>query len=334
VHYSGNVSYSYPASQNGGSGTAYYSGTAYEDVNVNINVDTDPFDRSVSGCNTSVNTLTGAVIATEAAQIASIDKNAKKVAGTIIEGFFKNIRFEISGQITELTQKIDSYLMHLRESAKQLSKRKVQMESDYNHTASRYGKIFDNLNKELANRIFELDKPAFSFKRNCDIHAQRATNNDLVNVVAIAGAEGSDLQARISASITKKRALNAINQANIFLLKQKRLQRTINRSMLNETTVGLRFSPVCFLETNNNNGQIGKMVYQPDYLPQIQANSIINGFQTRQWDAIPKDSQEKIRRYFNTELSNAYSGADTQSIRVKDAIIRMFDFNSIKIAGK
>ena len=44
VHYSGSVSY--PASEHGGS--VSYSGTAYETVNVEVRVDTDPFDASVA----------------------------------------------------------------------------------------------------------------------------------------------------------------------------------------------------------------------------------------------------------------------------------------------
>jgi hypothetical protein len=326
IHYSGSVSY--PASQNGG--TTSYSGTAYEDVNVNIDVDTNPFDRSVAGCNSSVNLLTGAVVATEAAQIASIDSNAKKVAGTVIEGFFKNIRFEISAQITELTQKIDAYLMHLHELSKQLVAQKAKMEVDYNRTANRYGKIFEDLNNELSNRIFELDKPAFSFKQLADSHSQRTTDNDLVSAVAITGAESGDLQARISASITKKRAFDAITQANIFLTKQKRLQRTINQSMLNENTDATKFSPVCFLETRNENSQIGKSLYQPDYLPKMQANNVIEDFQTKRWTAVSKESQENIGRYFNTELSNAYATANPHTNRVKDTIMKIFDLSSIK----
>jgi hypothetical protein len=326
IQYSGSVSY--PASQSGG--TTNYSGTAYEDVTVNIDVDTNPFDRSVAGCNNTVNALTGAVVATEAAQIASINSNAKKVAGTIIEGFFKNIRFEISAQIAELTQKIDSHLMHLHELAKQLVAKKAQMEADYNQKANHHGKIFEDLNKELSNRIYALDRPAFVFKQNIDNHARRTTDNDLVSTVAVTGAEGGDLQAHISASITKKRALDAINQANIFLTKQKRLQRTINQSMLNENTDATKFSPVCFLETRNKNSQIDKSLYQSDYLPKMQANNIIEDFQTKQWKAVSKESQENIGRYFNTELSNAYSTAGPHTNRVKDTIMKIFDLSSIK----
>ena len=128
VNYSGSVSYRYPASQNGGSGTAHYSGTEYEEVDVNINVDTNPFDNSVENCNRNVNLLTGAVVATEAAQIVSIDKNSKKVASTIISGFFGYIRSEISQQIAELSQNIDAQLMHLKELSQSCLAKKKQME--------------------------------------------------------------------------------------------------------------------------------------------------------------------------------------------------------------
>lgn len=168
VHYSGTVSYNYPASQNGGSGTAHYSGTEYEDVNVSIEVDTEPFDNSVEHCNTNVNLLTGAVVATEAAQIVSIDKNSKKVAETIITGFFGYIRSEISQQIAELSQNIDAQLMHLKELAQSCLAKKKQMEGDFTRISSRYIKIFDDLNNELSNRIYELDKPTFVFKKELD----------------------------------------------------------------------------------------------------------------------------------------------------------------------
>jgi hypothetical protein len=330
VNGSKTVSISYPASERGGymNETIYY--TEHVPVDVNINVDTNPFDRSVSGCNNSVNLLTGAVIATETAQLASINSNAKKIAGTIVEGFFKNIRFEISTQITELTQKIDAYLMHLYELSKQLVAKKEEMEANYNRTANRYGKIFEDLNNELSNRIFELDRPVFTFKQLADSHSQRTSDNDLVSSVAVTGAEGGCLQARISASITKKRALDAICQANIFLTKQKSVQRTINQSMLNENTDATKFSPICFLETRNENSQIGKSLYQPDYLPKMQANSVIEDFQTKQWTAVSKENQENIGRYFNTELNNAYSTADPHTNRVKDTIMKIFDLSLTK----
>jgi hypothetical protein len=322
------INYNYPASERGGSSSKTV--TVEIPFEVKIRVDTDPFDRSIAGCNNTVDRLTGAVVATEAAQIASIKENAKKVANTIIAGFFKNIRFEISAQLMELTQKIEAHLMHLHELSKQLKAKQVQMEADYSRTANRYIKIFDDLNDELSNRIYELAKPAFHFRQLADNNSQRTSDNDLVGTVAVTGAESGDIQARISASITKKRALDAIGKANIFLWKQKRLQRTISQSMQNDTATGPRFFPVCFMETRNENSQTGRSLYQSGYLSSTQENSVIDDFHSKQWTAISKDSQEKIGRYFNAELSAAYSAGDTHTARVKDMITRIFDINSIK----
>ncbi len=326
VHYSGSVSY--PASQNGGSTS--FSGTAYEEVTVNIDVDTLPFDAGVESCNNSINLLTGAVVATEAAQIASIDSNAKKVGSTIVEGFFKTIRSEISQQIMELSQRIDANLMHLRELAKSCTSKQKQMETDYNRISNRYLKIFDDLNNELSNRIYELNKPAFVFKKESDNHAIRTTGNDLVSTVAVFGKEGSELQAIISASVTKKRALDTINQANVFLWKQKKLENTVNQCMRNENIDAHIFAPICFIETQNEKNQIDKNVFLPDFLPQTDFNALIDDFKNQNWTNDVKEKHDNIRHYFNAEVNDAYSSNIQHENRVKEMIARIFDLNSIK----
>jgi hypothetical protein len=331
VHYSGSVSYSYPASQNGGSGTAYYSGTAYEDVQVNIDVETTPFDNSVAHCNNSVNVLTGAVVATEAAQVASIDSNAKKIGNTIVEGFFKTIRSEISQQISELSSRLDATLMHLHKMAKRCVEKQKQMESDYNGVSNRYMKIFDDLNNELANRIYELNKPAFVFKDQSDSQNSRMSENDLVSIVAVFGAESGELQAHISASVAKKRALDTINKANTFLVKQKQLNNIICRSMLNESIAATQYSPVCFIETKNEKNQISKKVYQTGFLPKMQENELISDFQGKNWTDFSKENSNQTGRYFNAEVNSRYSAADdAHSARVREYIVKMLNFNLIK----
>jgi len=326
VHYSGSVSY--PASQSGGS--VSYNGTVYEDIYTNIEVDTSPFDRSVGHCNSSVTSLTGAVIATEAAQVASININSKKVARTIVDGFFGYIRSEISQQIAELSQKIDAYLGDLREKAKTCAAKQVQMETDYHRITSRYLKTFNDLNNELENRIYELDKPAFEFKDSIDHHANRVTGNDMVSTVAIVGLEAGSLQAKISASIVKKRALNAIRQANIFLWKQKKSDTTIKRSMLNENISATKYLPVCFIETNDEQSQIGKNIYQSGFLPKANTNRMIEKFQSQRWKDTAKENKDIIQRYFNSEVSNAYSTDNSHNNRVKEMIVGFFDANSMK----
>lgn len=336
VPYSGTVRYSYPASEKGGSGTAHYNGTAYEDVNINIEVDTRPFDSSVRDCNTNVNLLTGAVVATEAAQIISIDKNAKKVGKTIVDGFFGYIRSEISQQIAELTQGIDSQLMHLRELSKAVVDKKRQMEGDFLRISSRYIKTFDDLNNELSNRIFELDKPTFVFKRELDHHSIRTTNNDLVNTVAIFGKEGSELQSKISASIAKKRALDTLNKAKVFLWQQKKLNNTVQQSMLNENTEASQYSPVCFVETKADKNQITKGLHAPSFVSTFQENQTKNQLieqfaeSTNSWSAITKEYSDNLKLYFNSELNKSFTSADQHSVRVKEMIQKIANLGSIQ----
>ena len=247
IPYSGSVSYG--PSQSGGS--VSYSGTVTEEIEVNVEVDTEPFEESIYNCNQSIGGLTGAVVATEAAQIASINANAKKVSGAIVKGFFSTIRSEITQQIAELKSQVDATLIHLRGLAQRCVEKQKQMERDYNSIAKRYLKTFEDLNNELSNRIYELNKPAFVFSKQSNQQNNRAYENDLVSTVAVFGKEGAELEAKISASIVKKRALDTIEKANTFLLKQKQLEELINRNMLKESKNATAYAPICFIEMEN-----------------------------------------------------------------------------------
>jgi len=326
----------YPKSESGGSKSVTVDYVENVPVDVNIYVDTKPFDDSVENCNTNVNLLTGAVVATEAAQIASIDKNAQKVGKTIVEGFFGYIRSEISQQIAELTQGIESQLMHLRELSKAVVDKKRQMEGDFMRISSRYIKIFDDLNNELSNRIFELDKPTFVFKKELDNLSIRTTNNDLVNTVAIFGKESSELHSKISASIAKKRALDTLNKAKVFLWQQKKLNNTVQQSMLNESMESSHYSPVCFVETKADKNQITKALHTPSFISALQENQTKNELieqftgSSNLWCAISKDYTDNLKLYFNSELNKSYSTADQHSVRVKEMIQKIANLGSIQ----
>lgn len=330
------VRYNYPASQNGGSGSVFVEIEAAIPVDVNIHVDTDSFDYSVDNCVTDVNLLTASVVATEVAQIESKDISSKKVADSVIDGFFGLIRSEISQQISELTQNIDAQLMYLKESVQACLAKKLQMESDFNRISGRYVKIFTDLNSELSNRIFELDKPAFAFKRESASQRIRTSDNDLVNTVAIFGTESGEMQSKICTSIAKRRAFDTLNKAKIFLWQQKKLNQTVQQSMLNESKSGSIYSPICFIETQNVNNQIEKNVFSSDYLSMInntfQKNKIVEQFSSNSisWTNLTQEGQKKISLYFNTELNNKVIANDQHTVRVREMIQKIATLGSIK----
>ncbi len=326
VHYSGSVSY--PASQNGGS--VSYSGTAYEDVTVNINVATEPFDDSVSHCNSQVGLLTGAVVATESAQVASIRKNARKVGQTVIDGFFKTVRYEISQQISELSNLIDATLMHLHELAKRCVDKQAQMETDYNRISARYLKIFEELNSELKNRIYELDRPSFTFKSDSDRNAARFIGESPAATTVVAGQEEGSLQAMIQASVVKKKAQETIQEINDFLATQKRLERILHQCILRDNRAAQVYLPVCYLETRGEHDRIDRELFQPDYTPPVQLRHLEEALGSAEWSAFPVAREEHIRQFFNRELSGHYAVADPHATRVRDCISRLFNNATIK----
>jgi len=329
------VDYDYPASERGGSGSIYVEIEAQIPVDVNIFVDTSSFDRSVQHCENNVDLLTGAVVATEVAEIASIKENSIKVADTIIGGFFSYIRSEISQQIAELTQNIDAQLMHLKELMQSCRSKKNQMEGDFNRISGRYVKIFEDLNNELSNRIYELDKPTFVFKKETDNQKIRTSDNELVNTVAIFGTESGDLQSMISTSIAKKRALDTINKAKMFLWQQRKLNTTIQQSMLNESMTSSIFAPICYLETSSVRNQTDKNIYSADFINVLKdknrINKLIEQFSSNSisWDKLTSDNQRSIGLYFNTELSNQSSINDQHALRVREMIQQIADFSMI-----
>ena len=304
-------------------------------IEVKIHVDTDPFDESVQNCDNDVDLLTTAVVATEAAEIISIEKNSDKVADTIVGGFFSYIRSEISQQIAELSQSVDSHLMHLKELAQACLNKKNQMEGDFYRISGRYIKIFDDLNNELSNRVYELDKPTFVFKKETDSQKIRTSDNDLVNTVAIFGLESSELQSKISTSIAKKRALDSINQSKLFLWQQKNLNTTIQRCMLSESKSGSIFAPVLFVETTTSPTQTDKSVFTNEFLSTLNENArkneLLEYFSSGSlnWEKLSPDDSKAILLYFNNELNAKSSENDPHSVRVREMIQQMTKISSI-----
>ena len=312
----------YPASEHGGSTTV--SGYAEETVYVNIHVDTDPFDRSVGKCNNHITGLTTAVAATEAAHVASIKKNAERLGRTITDGFFTTVKSEISQQMVELQTRIDADMLHLNELAKKCKEKQTQMQHDYERISSRYAKIFDDLNKELENRIHALDQQTFKFKNTTNDIAERVIDSDMITTVVVSGNESSSLEARISASLTKKRALDSIDQAREFLDKQKKTEMVIARSTVSTPGEGTYYSPVCYVETNEN-GVISRSVHASKLVNKA-GKSLLEGAQRVEQRS---DNLKAIQHHFNQELNSKYASGDKHADRVYDCITRLFN-NSIK----
>lgn len=322
VHYSGSVSY--PASQSGG--TKSYSGTAYETVTVNVNVDTDPFDSSVAQCNNGVGLLTGSVVATESAQVASIGEAARKVGSTIVKGFFKTVQSEISQQIAELRANIDSHLIHLRELSKRCVAKQTQMSNDYRRLRDRYSKLFTDLDNELENRIYSLDQPAFRFRRQAD--ELSSDTSEGAALATVGATEGSALHARIAASVAKRDAMQSIGRANAFLRRQQSMDRLLSHCLLDTPANGLHYVPVAYVETVSGAQGRQHATYLSHLIDRHRAASIGADMESESWSArVSADDASRIRSSFNTLVAENMAGGDEHADRVRRYMCSLFNLD-------
>lgn len=306
-------------------------------VQVNIHVNTEPFDTSVNECERNLNMLTTALTDTERAELEAKEISSERVAESIINGFFGYIRSEISQQANELLKIVESRLIVMRELMKASKSKKVQMESDFKRISNRYCKIFDDLNRELSNRIFNIDKQAFDFRNETNTYKVRAFNNDLVSTISVFGAENSELLSKLSSSVTKKRVYDTINLSKMFLLEQKRLEQSLDDNIMGENFSGVLLSPVCYIEASKNRIQIDKKIVAQQFVEsheaQFSENNLIERFSSNllKWKSVEEDERKKLQIYFDTEFAKRFNTTNGHDIRIKENIRRLSDLSSINV---
>ena len=125
-----------------------------------FNVDTNPMANSIDSTRGNVNGVTAAVVAMQAAVIASEIQASKNICKNVDEGFFMLVKSQISQKAVAAYTEMTAKQITLVQMAKALDNNKRQMENDYHMISRRYAKLFNSLNKALETRVKELDRPA------------------------------------------------------------------------------------------------------------------------------------------------------------------------------
>ena len=321
VRYSGSVSYSYPASQNGGSGSIPYSGDV--PVYITINVDTGPFDGSVNRFNTSIDTLGGSVAAMQAAQCAAIRKTAEEVSNALINGFFGTINSELTQQMQALNSAIKAGFALIFEQGKAVSERKDTMEGDYNNITSRYIKLFSNLDEECHKRIFALDKQSFNLSEKVQgkLICESSCNAAALNLLGID--EVSSSKTLVFISSLNRKALDVLKTLHDYITQESDIKSLIDSLLVNEQTdekVSF-FIPVIWSESDLQESQgTGNDCFIPDYIDQKGKQLItekINAFcgdvSITKWEPVETSEKESINREFNLLAESHFSASDDET---------------------
>lgn len=292
----------------------------------NFTVDTTPLADTVSSVSTHVTATTTAVVAMQAAVIASEKKSAEKICKNVDKGFYSLIRSQISMKISVAYTEMQAKLSLLMEYSKTLSKTKERMESDYNRVKRQYSQIFKGLDKALSNRISQLDQEAVGIsdtrKKMILGMFERHVPETLVT-----STEVDSSNQKIAASRIKEKTSRSIDNLSGKVCENQ-AYRSLMDSMLDKSTTEIRqqeYIPVIYASKQSSlvtDSYVMSLSY-PEYLPEQVKNSISLDILNRE-ELYSNDQKSDFEKKNVSDEFQALVESSALDKRVTDQIIRLF----------
>lgn len=286
-------------------------------------VDTTPMATEIERVSRHVDGTTAAVVTMQSAVIAAEESSAKKVCSNVNRGFFTLVRSQISQKIANKQSRVEALLMQLAQQKRQLISIKSNMEREYGRIAARYLRIFTGVNKELEQRVRQIDQPVFEL-----VNKHMATSSNRMNAlsawVTTSQVEGITQSQEILVSKMKHDALIALKQSSEFL-SQIGKQRVLMEQVLINNPQGngnhICQIPVMIFETINDSVGIPcTEVSMPDKLSNENCALIENsvrGSNKLSWN------QKEVSPLIPEEFTRILESSNVSS-RVKEEIRRMY----------
>ena len=299
----------------------------------NYTVDTHPMAQELGSVSNHVKATTTAVVAMQTSVILAEENAADHVCKNVNKGFYTLIRSQISQKIARLQSEVDSHIMRLNQQRKQLLAIKGRMERDYNMISNRYTKLFNGLNANLKQRVFELDKPTVDFSVK---EVEKISNRSkyLTATAPIAQLESLAVSQKIIASNVKYRGMKVIGSMTNFLsgmYEQKKITDKILLSGISNLQSAALLIPVLISEYNfdkfdkKNIGIFVNNVQLNNVTQSAIKNVVISKIDDLQWYNEAEISKEVISEY------SKMLSADTASNRVKDLASKLFMTNNYQV---
>ncbi|MDE7414522.1 MAG: hypothetical protein K2N05_12155 [Muribaculaceae bacterium] len=241
-------------------------------------VDTTEMAREVSSVNKHVDATTTAVVGMQTAVIRAQQEGADNVCKKVNQGFYAMIHSQISQKMATLQSKVDAQLMRLNQQRKQLTAIRQRMERDYQMISARYNKIFTSLNRNLRQRVTELDRPVLQLATT---EADQITNrgNQLVAAVPVGQSESVKTSQNVASSNLKYRAAGAIEAINSFIADSNQLNNITEKILLARHIDSDRLPlelPVAVMESNfDSSGNTQSQVFVSEAAISKEAKSAI-----------------------------------------------------------
>ena len=303
-----------------------------KDIYVNVNVNTTPFDNSVYQCGNHVETLTGSIIGFKTANVASKVDNEKQIANCVTSGFSSLIEQHLSLQNVGFEAKMHTLAGALMQQCRDLADKHKVMNKDYNQIKSHYVNLFEDITKELNNRIKQLIKPCFDFVSQVRQEQNRRIETSLLSVATTTGKESDSARIAIQASKMKSHAENLISTAGGFIKGNKSLGIAKDTFCIDtEESNKVCYAPVIIAYSGDDSSSLKQTIYVN---PIIDGNkeakeSLLNSANSLKEREISIDDKNRIGVYFNQMLSDVSDGS-ARSQRIVAMMKGFFENNSFK----
>jgi hypothetical protein len=295
----------------------------------NYTVDTKPMADEIRSVSRHVNATTGAVVAMQTAVIIAEEKAAEHVCNNVNKGFYSLIRSQISQKMAKLQSEVDSHLMQMVQQKNALLSIKNRMQKDYNMISSRYIKLFNGLNSNLKQRVFELDKPTIDFAvKEVDKISNRT--KQLTAIIPIAQLESLATSQKIVASNVKYRGLNVIKSMRSFLFEMNTQKKITDQILINDgryTETATVYIPVIICECNRDKTDSGVEISVTNVELDNISKSAIKNKAFAELNQIEWQPQSKTNVEIISEFSKLVSFSSS-SQRVKDMALMLFQSNN------
>lgn len=299
-------------------------------ANIDCVLDTTPMAQEIGSVSNHVKATTTAVAVMQEAVVKAEKNAAEHVCDNVNKGFHTLMLSQISQKRAKCQSDVGSLLMLLNQQQKELLAIKGRMERDYNMLSDRYLKLFNELNSNLKQRIFELDRPVINFAVR-DIEKVSNRTKYLTATVPVTQLESLSISQKILASNVKYRGLNVIDSMTRFLGGMQEQKKLTDRILLNSNKNiedSTLLIPIIISETNydkSDNRNIEITVSNRILGRQsetILKNTVMPNVKNLQWQ-----KGTSINKDIQSEFSKLLSSSSI-SQRVKDLMNNLFVTNN------
>lgn len=296
----------------------------------NFTVDTHPMADEIGSVSNHVNVTTGAVVAMKTAVIIAEEKAADHVCTNVNRGFYSLIRSQISQKTAKLQSDVDSHLIQLVQQKKALLAIKGRMNRDYEMIAKRYTKLFNGLNANLKQRVFELDKPTIDFAvKEVDKFANRSKY--LTATIPVTQLESLQTSQKILSANLKIKGLEVISSMGSFLFEMNAQKKLTDQILIKDARFRDSASiliPVAIAEKTTTNNETSYEVCLPNvqldsYARASINNTVMSNTSNLNWTDNPKT--EEVKSEFSKLLD-----ASNKSARIKELTSKLFQGSNFK----